>query len=400
MRFWALFALCVAACGGGGGDDEPGLTAGQRAVVDCARRTIVDLARAGERIERVLAGDVPLTWVSGTTYSFDDGTMEGQATFPDDPAQGVPQGEEITIAFTLNGAPQGSGNVTLVFSDARTAAAGGGVNWSDPASGCSASLLLSSLQFRFAEAVAGPAPAAEVLGLELAGVLDATLTEPSGAQFEGDLEIAAPTQEALLDGTIDGDGFRHVFFAWPDAVQRAELAACLLELQALHAELFGILEQLTEAIDASGADLTTPPDVGGFEVTPVSPSNATYVIDAARLGTLFTAGTIRGSVRLTRVNLETTAFWSWRIEGDIGEDRAIGRSARFYEIAVGGAGTTRTDGEGTLGRGDCDGSFLDGETLTVRATVGPHELAVDYENGSPVAARIDGIGVPVDSIVP
>lgn len=402
MRHRAFWLLCVlVGCSNGGGG---GLTAAQVEILDCTRRTVVDVVRVLGGIERVLTGEVAQTPVAGTTYSyelsFDGSTMSGQVTYPRDPAQGVPLGEDVVVTFALAGPLEGSGNATFNFSGAREATLSGGATLRN-AAGCSSSLIFQPARppgVVFRSAIAGPAPAVEVFDLRLFGPMDVALTAFERTRYEGSLVLAEDAQDALIDGALDDEPFRYAFSLFPDALERARLAACVSPLFELQAELFAILLERTEAIDAAGADLTALPDTPGFTVEPVSASNATYTLDAARFGSLFTAGTIRGSVRLTRVNFETTAFWSWRIQAEIGEETVVGQSARFYEIAVGQG--TRSSGAGSLGRTGCTGSFEDEGLVSVLAVIGPHSLAVDFDGPLPVAARIDGIPVPLDSVLP
>ena len=403
MGYRALALLCaLAGCSSGGGGG--GLTAAQLEIVDCTRLTVTDVVRVLGGIERVLAGDVARTPLGGNDYgyelAFDGTTMRGQVTYPRDPAEGIPLDEDVVVTFSLEGPLAGSGNATFRFASAREATMRGGATLRNEL-GCSASLIfLPALPLRvvFREPIAGPAPAAEVFGLRIFGPIDVNLTAFERTVFAGDVEIAEGMQDALLDGALDDEPFRLVFALFPDAAARVQLAACVTALFEMRAALYDILLGRTEAIDAAGADLTALPETPGFTVDPVSPSNATYTLDAAQFGSFFTAGTIRGSVRLTRVNLETTAFWSWRIQAEAGGDSVFGQSARFYEIAVGQG--VRSSGAGSLGRPGCAGTFEEDGILTVRAVVGPHTLAVDFEGPLPAAARIDGIPVPLDSVFP
>jgi hypothetical protein len=403
VRLGLLLLCALVACSSE--ESAPTLTAEQRAIIDCTRLTVRDIVRIVAQVERVLTREVTLTPVSGNTYSyafeFDGTTIDGQVTFPRDPDTGIPTGEDLTLTFQLDGPLEGSGNATINFVNATRATMRGGMTLRNDL-GCSSSLIFLPalpLNVVFAEAIAGAAPAAQVLGYSIWGPISATITAFERNRFSGDVDIAQGMQDTLIDGAIDGEDFRHVFPLFPDAIQLQELVACVNAIGELRSELFRILLGLTESIDSAGADLTALPEIPGFTISPVSASNATYSLDATRVGTLFTEGTISGSVRLTRVNFETRAFWSWRIQGAIGDETVVGQSSRFYEVAVGANGTNST-GEGTLRRPDCSGSFDEEALLTLRGTVGAHSLALDYENLTPVAARIDGIPVPLDSVVP
>jgi hypothetical protein len=404
MSFRAVLLCTLVGCSSGG--ESTGLTADQIAIVDCTRLTISDVVRIVAQVERILTDDVTLTPVSGTTYSyefdFDDSTIDGQVVFPNDPANGIPLDEDVVLTFGLTGPLQGSGNATFRFVNATRATMRGGMTLSNDL-GCSSSLIFLPalpLNVVFSRPIAGAAPAAQIVGYTLWGPMSATISAFERDRFAGDVDIAQGMQDTLISGEINDSAFRHVFALFPDAIQLARLGECVTAIGELRTELFGILLGLTRSIDAAGADLTTLPAIPGLTLTPVSSSNASYSVDLTQLGTLLTAGTIRGSVRLTRVNFETRAFWSWRIQGEIGEETIVGQSARFYEVAVAQGGGVSSTGEGSLGRLDCVGYFNEEDQRTVRGTVGAHSLALDFANDIPVAARVDGIPVPLESVVP
>ncbi|MEM8882461.1 MAG: hypothetical protein AAGD14_00155 [Planctomycetota bacterium] len=434
MRRAALLLACVLGCSSGGG--EPALTAPQIAVLDCARIVVLDWTRILGEMERLLVaatggpsdgvalqpnGDYTIT-MDADADGVPDTTVSGTATFPQDPATGIPTGEEIPITFRLDpiatATPlEGSGTLRLTFENPSRAQLRGGGSLRNEG-GCAASLLLlESLPQRvtFTTAIAGPAPTVEALGLVLSGPIDATVTTPREDTFNGTLELDGDTQAMLVDGNIDGEDFRTVIELFPDAVQVRGLVDCGTRVFALYDDLFGILLALSQQIASVNGDVEALPTIPGVTVTPVSGSNATYSIDLTRLGTLFTAGTITGSVRTTRVNLEVTSRWSWRLNGAMsGEESVFGNSARFFAIAIPNAGGSRATGEGTLGRPNCVGSFdipesdpvrdegQLGGNLTVRAVVGPHALETDFTyvagTAVPRQFRINNVPVPAGSL--
>ena len=433
-------AFCLLGCSSGGGDGGSGLSDKQIRALGCTRATTIDVVRLLDRAEKVMLvalGDpqdgVTLTPRSDPPHSFDyevefdadndrmdDTRITGMITFPQDPSGGIPGGVNIPVSYRLmpidsEGPLSGEGDATLFFETPRQATIAGSISLTDAETGCESAVSFdtdTTVRVVFSEPIASAAQlTAEIHDLGLRGKLGLNLITDRGERFVGTITLASTTQNALVDGTLDGAAFQHTYSIYPDDVDA--LKQCIEDLAPVYADMTGVFLALSQVIDGVGGDLTAIPSTPGLTIELTSNVNvANYAIDLTRFGVLMDGGRIDGQIRISRVGFRLAVLWSWRLNGRIGAEVVVGQSALFFRVQYpDGAGPITSVGAGSLARAGCEGAFeipesdpiqqpaQDG-TIIFGGSVGVHIIEADMAVGLGGAVsrrvRIDDLPAPVE----
>jgi len=420
-----VVALLVTGCSGGGGEDGGGLSAKQIRTLTCARVSTIDLTRLLDRVEAVLLeargdaqdgvmvvastdmGDPPHTYdyevdFDGYNDGTDDTRITGKITFPQDPANGIPGATDLPLSYDMapinaSGPLVGAGNLTLYFETGSQARIRGTGTLEDDETGCAATIGFDTddgVRVVFSQPIAtSPVPAAVIFGLQLLGKLGVDLTTDAAESFVGVVELGAATQNATIDGNLDGAAFRHTFSIYPDAETIDGLEDCIKAIVPVYSDMTAVFLALSEVIDAAGGDLANVPATPGWTVDITSnPDVANYAIDLTRFGVLMDGGRIDGQVRISRVGFRLAVLWSWRLNGRIGAEVIIGQSALFFRVQYDTASNITSVGAGQLGRDDCIGAFeipesdplqqpFTGGSITFGGSTGIHTIEADFAVG-------------------
>jgi len=417
-------ALLLTACSGGNGEDA-GLSEKQVRALTCARATTVNLVRLLDRVEAVLlaaTGEpqdgvsvVPSTDMGDPAHTFvyevefdgdndgaDDTRITGKITFPQDPGNGIPGAMNIPFDYSIApidaiGPLAGSGNATLFFESGNQALVTGAGTLDDSATGCAGSIGFDTdtgVRIAFSQGIATASQlTADIAELKLWGKLGVDLRTGENERFVGTVDMSATSQNATVNGTLDGADFNHTFSIYPDPATIEELIDCVESLVPVYADMTGIFLALSEVIDAAGGEFASVPATPGWTIDPTSNRDvANYALDLPRFGVLMDGGRIDGQIRISRVGFRLAVLWSWRLNGRIGSEVVVGQSALFFRVQYDNANNITSVGAGQLGRDNCIGAFeipeddpirqpYRGGSITFGGSTGTHIIEADFAVG-------------------
>ncbi|MHC4956363.1 MAG: hypothetical protein ACYTGZ_21180 [Planctomycetota bacterium] len=442
-----LVAILIAGCGSGGDDGGGGLTARQFRALTCTRVTTIDIVRVLGRVEAVMLtalGDPqagvtvdPSTDPGDPDHTFDyrvvfdadndrtdDTEITGKITLPQDPASGIPGGRDIALSYDIvplgaTGPLRADGSATLSFETASQATIRGSIALHNDDTGCGGLVNFetdTTTRVLFSEAIASASQlTARIFGLRVWGKLGVNLTTEQNERFVGTIALGSTGQNVTVDGTLDGDAFKHTYSVWPDANRIDQLTNCIEGLAPVYGDMTAIFLALSEVIDGVDGDLSAVPPAAGLniEVT-ANPDVANYAIDLTRFGVLLNGGRIDGQVRISRVGFRLAVLWSWRLNGRIDAEVVVGQSALFFRVQYDDQDNVTSVGEGSLQRDGCSGAFeipesdpitqpLQSGTIVFVGQSGVHVIEADFAVGLGGAASrrvwIDDVPAPIEMVI-
>jgi len=386
MKRLALAALaCVAACTSGG--DAPPGTSPLDLARSCTSISVSQLVRIVDQLTDLFQNpraNQSSPFTIGFDYDFDgadDTTVAGTVTYPQDPAQPIPVGSDTVASFTLTGALTGSADLTLELAAQDQLSVTGTINIDD--GDCSAEFAPNSIDVTFGSRIA-----AAIVGLTVSGSTTATVST-SGALLSGTVVIDPATQQATVNGTLNGQPTSFAYDIFPSQARLETLAECIRTQDFLFREIDSALRRLADLVRANDG-VTNLPATPGLEVAAQpNPNVLDYRMQLAQFGDNLSEGTIAGQVRFSRLGFRFTVLVSWIVGSRSQSLGSIsGKSDRFMEYAYDSGGFLDKHGAGSLTVTGCDGGFDVPVDAPITATTGTTEYRGVSGAGDTILARL------------